>query len=123
MTSTKDNPAGTFNLGVASPRCPDEVLASTVVTTARAKVLFPLGNFVLLEVRGRSDGAGDGVGPGDDEGGDVGFAVAKTELKLVRLDDRVELVGCPGEASSWGVMWCYWSIFFRSVDGSMCEKN
>lgn len=81
-----------------------------VVTDARATLLLPLGNLVVVEVEGCSghgvagtascaftgnSGSGD---YGDDPGVPAG-ASGEATWRLVRLDDRVEIVHCRGESS------------------------
>lgn len=89
-----------------------ENATGTAITDARATLLLPLGNQVIVEVEGCSGhglargascaftGDGNNGGSGDD-GDDVGVpATVSSEAarRLVRLDDRVEILRCRGKS-------------------------
>ena len=83
------------------------LMVPTAEPTALARVtaLLPLGNYAVIEVQGSSCGTADegeassgGGGGSRVDGRAAGAAVGcLKERKLLRLDDRVELVGCRGE--------------------------
>ena len=105
-------------LPAASLSAPNLIVPTTEPTAlAHLTVLLPLGNYAVIEVEGSHDttneseafsGGGNGGGGGGDgdagsrADGRAGGAAArclKKERKLLRLDDRVELVDCRGEMS------------------------
>eukprot|EP00752_Nemacystus_decipiens_P005170 g4692.t1 len=88
-----------------------ENATGTDITDARATLLLPLGNLVVVEVEGcRGHGSavtapcafavdGSNRGSGDDSG--VPAAVSgDAARRLVRLDDRVEILHCRGTGDS-----------------------
>lgn len=112
-------------LPAASLSAPNLIVPTTEPTAlAHLTVLLPLGNYAVIEVEGSHDttneseafsgggngGGGDGSGGGGGGDGDAGSRAdgraggaaarcLKKERKLLRLDDRVELVDCRGEMS------------------------
>lgn len=85
--------------------------AVTAGTDARATLLLPLGNLVVVEVDGCSglgsagtascactgDGSNVGSGNDGDESGEPASVSGDAARRLVRLDDRVEILHCRGE--------------------------
>lgn len=82
-----------------------ENATGTAVTDARATLLLPLGNLVVVEVGGcgghglaertpRAFTIGGSSGGSGDDGGDFGVP-ART---LARLDDRIKILHCRGES-------------------------
>ena len=105
-----------------SPNASTIAPTTAPATLGRVTALLSLGNYAIIEVEARhgtkneSDGGGGGGGGGgrsvgdDGDGGGGGggggshtnghagaATTSERERRLVRLDDRVELLGCRGE--------------------------
>lgn len=97
------------NLKLASPRIPtlfESATATTAIITARAVMLLPLGNYLVIEIDDRncadrggnfffSGGRGGCVGDLDND--DVGNSAGERQRELMRIHDRIELVDCQSE--------------------------
>ncbi|CAM9184016.1 unnamed protein product, partial [Ectocarpus sp. 6 AP-2014] len=109
---TDDSAAASNRSRKPSSGATAEVAAASA--TARATLLLPLGNLVVVEVEGGDNsgpegGASCSISGGSDVvgvvaldgegGGDTGATATSTEKeqKLVQLDDRFELLHCRGE--------------------------
>lgn len=72
-------------------------MAFPLAVDARAVLLLPLGNLVVVEIQASSNGGGGNAADfGEQDEPRVGGA--GTELKLVRLDERIELISCQGKS-------------------------
>lgn len=91
-------------------------------SNARVTVLLPLGNLAVVELEGGSGcgsvgrtpsafTADDGTGvrgcavsggDGDDAGVSAAGESSETERRLLRLEERVEILHCRGELGDWG---------------------
>lgn len=70
-------------------------MAFPLAVDARAVLLLPLGNLVLVEIQASNGGGGNAAA--DFEEQDEPKVGVGTELKLLRLDERIELISCQGK--------------------------
>lgn len=70
-------------------------MAFPLAVDARAVLLLPLGKLVVVEIQASNGGAGNNAADFGEE--DKPKVSMGTELKLIRLDERIELIGCHGK--------------------------